>query len=104
MEMRICTYGKGVYMVLLGIMENDLDSCNEIINSDKELIELDREFYSLLNQLDDSLKIKLEDIYSSYNSRVMRIGYLQGFKDFYKMCVELNSSTEELIEKLNNVL
>ena len=91
-------------MVLLGIMENDLDSCNEIINSDKELIELDREFYSLLDQLDDSLKIKLEDIYSSYNSRVMRIGYLQGFKDFYKMCVELNSSTEELIEKLNNVL
>ena len=91
-------------MVLYRIIENDLDTCREVINSDKELKKLDKQFYGLLDQLDDSLKMKLEDIYSSYNSRAIRIGYLQGFKDFYTMCVELNSSTDELIEKLNNVL
>lgn len=91
-------------MVLLGIMENDLDSCSEVINSDKELIELDKEFYSLLDQLDDSLKIKLEDIYSSYNSRVMRIGYLQGFKDFYELCIVLKEDTDKLIKRLNRIL
>ena len=91
-------------MVLSGIMENDLDSCNEIVRNDKQLVELDKQFYKLLDQVDNSIKLQLEETYSLYSSRAMRIGYLQGFKDFYKMCVELNSSTTELIEKLNNVL
>lgn len=91
-------------MVLSGIMENNLHSCDEVINSDKELKNFDKQFYGLLKQVDASIKLQLEEVYTAYGSRLMSIGYLQGFKDFYKMCVELNSSTEELIEKLNNVL
>ena len=91
-------------MVLYGIIENDLDNCREVINSDKELKKLDKQFYGLLDQVDASIKLQLEEVYSAYSSRSVRIGYLQGFKDFYEMCVELNGSTSELIEKLNNVL
>ena len=34
-------------MVLYGIIENDLDNCREVINNDKELKKLDKQFTSV---------------------------------------------------------
>ena len=91
-------------MILSGIMENDLDSCSIAINSDKRLNELDKEFNRLLDQVDTFLKMELEEVYSSCNSRVMRIGYLQGVKDFYELCIVLKEDTDKLIKRLNKIL
>lgn len=69
-------------MLIEKIIDNDLDSCQEALKNDIELKSAEKEFYTLLGQMDNSLQIKLEEVFSNYSSRAIRIAYVKGFKEF----------------------
>jgi len=91
-------------MILDNIMEKDLDNCKEVINGDSKLREIDAVFYDLLDRVDDSVKTKLEDAYIEYAVRAIRLAYLQGLKDFNRLCLELKEDTATIIEELDKAL
>ena len=88
-------------MIINLIANNDLDSCYTALKTDEELKLAEREFYSIIGQLEDSIKASIEENYSKYTSRAIRIGYIQGWKDFYEFCLELKDDTEIILKSLN---
>ena len=91
-------------MILDNILENDLDNCREVINNDRKLTDIDAEFYTLLDGVDDELKLQLERIYDEYTTRAIRLAYLQGMKDFNELFVVLREDTKKIIEELSKAL
>lgn len=89
-------------MIIDTIINNDLDRCHEVLKNDLELKSAEKEFYSLLNQADHALQMKLEANYSRFTARAMRIAYLQGFKDFYDLCLTLSSDAYNILMKMDN--
>lgn len=87
-------------MLIDKIINSDLDNCCEALKKDRELQKAEKEFYSLLNQTDHTLQMKLEANYSQFTARAMRIAYLQGFKDFYDLCLILNEDTNKILNNL----
>ncbi|MBQ2935779.1 MAG: hypothetical protein IJD96_06065 [Lachnospiraceae bacterium] len=88
-------------MIINLIANNDLDSCYAALRTDKELEMAEHELYSIIGQLEDSLKACIEENYSKYTSRAIRIAYIQGWKDFYELCLKLKDDTESILESLN---
>lgn len=43
--------------------------------------------------------MKLENVFTSFMTRVTRIAYLQGMKDFAELCGLLKCDTNEILEK-----
>lgn len=91
-------------MIIDTIINNDLDRCHEALKKDKELQKAEMEFYNLLDQVDHVLQMKLEANYSRFTARAMRIAYLQGFKDFYEMCLILNKDVNRILSEKDNIL
>lgn len=91
-------------MIIEMIINNDLISCYESMQKDLDLKQSENEFYNLLNRVDDDIKIKLEENYSKFTSRAMRIAYVQGFKDFYEMCLILKDDALNIVNRMNNIL
>lgn len=89
-------------MIIDNIINNDLDSCQETLKKDKELQESEKEFYHLLNRVDNSIQLQIEANYSQFTARAMRIAYLQGFKDFYDLCLTLSSDAYNILMKMDN--
>lgn len=89
-------------MIINNIINNDLDNCYEVLKNDKELSEAEKEFYNLLDRVDNSLQLQIEANYSQFTARAMRIAYLQGFKDFYELCLTMKSDTYNILMKMDN--
>ena len=86
-------------MIVKEMIQNDLESCYEAINSDMELKELDRKFYSLEPEMDaDTFRI-VEELFSRYSVRMAHIAYVQGIKDFNELCLVLDEDTGDIIKK-----
>jgi len=89
-------------MILDELLENELNDCREVINKDVKLREIDTVFYDLLDEADDTIKMKLEDAYIEYGVRAIFLAYLQGLKDFCRLCDD--SSQDRRIEELKKAL
>ena len=81
-------------MLINKIIEEDTKNCHEAMQSDKELLELEKQFYELMQG-----NLELANIFTSYMARVTRIAYLQGMKDFTELCGILREDTQEILKK-----
>ena len=82
------------------IVEKDLDNCYEGLRSNPELKENEKRLYRIIDKLDKEIGLELEDIFSSYTAKAVRIGYVQGIKDFNEMFVEIKGNVNEIIEEV----
>lgn len=81
-------------MLINKIIEEDTKNCHEAMQRDMELLELEKQFYELMQG-----NLELENIFTSYMARVTRIAYLQGIKDFAELCGILREDTQEILKK-----
>ena len=72
-------------MILEQLLENDTKNCQDAINRDKKLAELETEFYGEINKLTETKRYKIENIFSQYMARIIRIAYVQGMKDLQEL-------------------
>lgn len=84
-------------MILHDILESDLSNCRKAFDNDERLHDINKEFYDLLENMDNLVKIKLEDLFSAYAARITRIAYAQGLKDFNELCLILKKDISEII-------
>ena len=75
-------------MLINKIIQEDTKNCHEAMKNDAELINLEEQFYEMMQG-----DLKLENIFTSYMARVTRIAYLQGMKDFAELCEILKCKT-----------
>jgi len=83
-----------IEMLINKIIEEDTKNCHEAMERDAELLELEKQFYRMIQG-----NWELENIFTAYMARVTRIAYLQGIKDFAEMCGILNANTQEILRK-----
>ena len=84
------------------IVEKDLDNCYKELKENEGIQRYEKELYSILEGLDNKISMQIEDIFSGYTSKAIRIGYVQGIKDFNEMFVEIKGNVNEIIEKVEN--
>ena len=83
-------------MLLGQILQEDVKNCKKALDSDFELRELEIRFYELLEGFDEK-KYAIEDVFSAYVAKSIRIAYLQGIKDFADLHIELKMGMEDLL-------
>ena len=82
-------------MLIKQILQEDVSNCKEALNKDFELRELEIRFYELLEEAGDK-KYALEDVFSAFVAKSIRIAYLQGIKDFAELHIMLKLDMEDL--------
>ena len=87
-------------MIVNEIINKDLDQCSEAFKADNSLKELEKEIYKVIAEVDDEQGTKIEEIFSAYTSRAIRIASMQGIKDFNEMFIDLKADTNEIIEEM----
>ena len=85
-------------MLIKEILQEDVANCREALQKDLELQELEEKFYQLLENAGE-VKLELEDVFSAYTAKCIRIAYLQGIKEFAELFVVLKMSTHEILTK-----
>lgn len=85
-------------MLIKEILQEDVANCREALQKDLELQELEEKFYQLLENAGE-VKLELEDVFSAYTAKCIRIAYLQGIKEFAELFVVLKMSAHEILTK-----
>ena len=83
-------------MLIKEILQEDVANCRESLQKDHELQDLEDKFYHLMESAKE-VKFELEDVFSAYIARCIRIAYLQGIKDFAELFVVLKRNTHEIL-------
>lgn len=86
-------------MLINTILKEDIIHCKEALNNDFELRELEIRFYELLEGVNEN-KFKLEDVFSAFIAKCIRIAYLQGMKDFAELYVVLKLDVQDILAML----
>ena len=82
-------------MLINTILQEDIVSCKETLKNDFELRELEIRFYELLGGKE--CKLELEDVFSEFTAKCIRIAYMQGMKDFAELHIALKLDMEDLL-------
>ena len=82
-------------MLINTILQEDIVSCKETLKNDFELRELEIRFYELLGGKE--CKLELEDVFSEFTAKCIRIAYMQGMKDFAELHIALKLNMEDLL-------
>lgn len=82
-------------MLINTILQEDIASCKEALKNDFELRELEIRFYELLEGKE--CKLELEDVFSGFTAKCIRIAYLQGMKDLAELHIALKLDMEDLL-------
>lgn len=85
--------------IIESIIDNDLEQCNHALRTDIELQQAEQRFNELLDLLDNNIKFDVEEVFSQYTSRAIRIAYLIGLKDFCNLYLTLSEDIDKIIEK-----
>lgn len=85
--------------LLNNILEKDLHNCYESIKTDEMLTVAEKQFYDLLKDADTDYALAMEQIFTAYTSRAMRIAYLQGLKDFNELFIELKADASVILDE-----
>lgn len=71
-------------MLINQIIDEDTSNCYKTMSEDEQLSGLEDQFYLMLEGCTEDFKFEMERVVSSYMTRVLRIAYLQGIRDFSK--------------------
>lgn len=85
-------------MILKQMIEGDLRNCYEAMQSDQELQELEKNFYTLGKEVVGRDFSRMEEIFSHFMARSARLAYLQGMKDFNELCLVLREDTADIMK------
>ena len=80
-------------MLIDQMLENDVENCRDLMENDKELQDLERDFYEALSKLPEEDQYEMEELFSGYAGRVTRIAYLKGMSDFARTCIILKEDS-----------
>ena len=86
-------------MLIQQIMEVDKPSCYQAMEKDQQLKLMEDSFYMILSECSENVSFDMERTVNAYMSRVTRIAYLQGMKDFAEMFVVLREDIHEILQK-----
>lgn len=83
------------------LVNSGLDNCDSTLVQDKSLKISSNKFYEMLDRVDKTMQLQLEKVFSEYTARAVRIAYIQGFKDYYDLCLLLNKDTASIINSID---
>ena len=87
-------------MLINKILEDDTQNCYPAMAQDKELQEMEKEFYNIIDNLSKQERLKIEEIFSRYTARVTRIAYLKGIKDFAELHITLKDDIDNILNRV----
>lgn len=87
-------------MLINKILEDDTQNCYPAMAQDKELQEMEKEFYNIIDNLPKQERLKMEEIFSRYTARVTRIAYLKGIKDFAELHITLKDDIDNILKRV----
>ena len=90
-------------MLINQIMDEDTSNCYKTMSEDEQLSGLEDQFYLMLEDCTEDFKFEMERVVSSYMTRVLRIAYLQGIKDFLELFIVLKEDTRNILQKYVDV-
>ena len=90
-------------MLINQIIDEDTSNCYKTMSEDKQLKVLEDQFYLMLEDCSEDFKFDMERVVSSYMTRVLRIAYLQGIKDFLELFIVLKEDTRNILQKYVDV-
>lgn len=89
-------------MIINEIIQNDLMSCDEAIQADSEINDIEKRLSNIIKEFDDSISNELEDLFISIMRRTESIAYLQGIKDFCTLFVDLKEDASTLLKRVED--
>ena len=87
-------------MLIKKVLEDDTQNCYPAMAQDKELQEMEKEFYNIIDNLPKQERLEMEEIFSRYTARITRIAYLKGIKDFAELHITLKDDVDEIMNKV----
>lgn len=90
-------------MLINQIIDEDTSNCYKTMSKDEQLKGLEDQFYLMLEDCSEDFKFEMERVVSSYMTRVLRIAYLQGIKDFLELFIVLKDDTRNILQKYVDV-
>ena len=90
-------------MLINQIMDEDTSNCYKTMSEDEQLKGMEDQFYLMLEDCSEDFKFEMERVVSSYMTRVLRIAYLQGIKDFLELFIVLKEDTRNILQKYVDV-
>ena len=90
-------------MLINQIIDEDTSNCYKTMSEDEQLSGLEDQFYLMLEDFSEDFKFEMERVVSSYMTRVLRIAYLQGIKDFLELFIVLKEDTRNILQKYVDV-
>ena len=87
-------------MLIKKVLEDDTQNCYPAMAQDKELQEMEKEFYNIIDNLPKQERLKMEEIFSRYTARVTRIAYLKGMKDFAELHITLKDDIDNILKRV----
>lgn len=86
-------------MLINKVLEDDTQNCYPAMAQDKELQEMEKEFYNIIDNLPKQERLEMEEIFSRYTARITRIAYLKGMKDFAELHITLKDDIDNILKK-----
>ena len=90
-------------MLINQIIDEDTSNCYKTMSEDEQLSGLEDQFYLMLEDCSEDFKFEMERVVSSYMTRVLRIAYLQGIRDFSELFIVLKEDTRNILQKYVDV-
>lgn len=87
-------------MLINKILEDDTQNCYPAMAQDKELQEMEKEFYNIIDNLPNRERLEMEEIFSRYTARITRIAYLKGMKDFAELHITLKDDIDNILKRV----
>ena len=87
-------------MLINKILEDDTQNCYPAMAQDKELQEMEKEFYNIIDSLPKQERLEMEEIFSRYTARITRIAYLKGMKDFAELHITLKDGIDNILKRV----
>jgi len=91
---------EGINMLINKVLEDDTQNCYPVMAQDKELQEMEKEFYNIIDNLPKQERLKMEEIFSRYTARITRIAYLKGMKDFAELHITLKDDIDNILKRV----
>lgn len=87
-------------MLINKVLEDDTQNCYPAMAQDKELQEMEKEFYNIIDNLPKQERLEMEEIFSRYTARITRIAYLKGMKDFVELHITLKDDIDNILKRV----
>lgn len=90
-------------MLINQIMDEDTSNCYKAMSADEQLVSMEVQYYKLLEECTEEVRFEMEIIINRYMTRVLRIAYLQGIRDFSELFIVLKEDAQDILQKYVDV-